>query len=175
MQGPGYQPLSKVVFHKYDKDQSNSIDAKELKSACYDMGHYLSDEEIAAAVHKLDSDGNGTIDYEEFKTWWKGNGRFEKLVLDDAVQTSIKNCVAYFRYFDKDNSGDISADEFRDLHKDLVKNGYGAHLSDEESDLTTLDKDGDGQIDFNEYISWLVKIGTIKLPEEEHQEKFSYT
>ena len=172
--GAGYRPLSKIVFEKHDKDGSGSIDANELKGACYDMGHFLSEEEIAAALHKLDTNGDGVICYNEFREWWKTEDRFEKLQLDEGVQTLIQNCVTYFRYFDKDNSGHICSEEFRSLHKDLIKNGYGSHLKDEDEDLKALDKNGDGNVDFNEYISWLVSIGTIALPAEEQQESFKY-
>lgn len=35
------KPLSKIVFDKYDVDESGYIDVYEFKYLCYDLGHYL--------------------------------------------------------------------------------------------------------------------------------------
>ena len=64
-------PLSRLVFEKYDKDGSMSIDGNEFAEMCYDMGNYLSPEQLTNALLQIDSNGNGDIDYEEFVVWWK--------------------------------------------------------------------------------------------------------
>jgi Ca2+-binding EF-hand superfamily protein len=52
----------KSVFKKYDTDNSNTINATELKGLCYDLGYYLSDEETSATLKLLDK-GTPFIDH----------------------------------------------------------------------------------------------------------------
>ena len=65
------KPMSQVIFQKHDKDGSGSIDASEFADMCYDMGHYLSPEQVEQALLAMDSNGNGEIEYEEFLQWWR--------------------------------------------------------------------------------------------------------
>ena len=64
-------PVSLSTFRKYDKDGSGTIDASEFADMCYDMGHYLSPEQVEQALLAMDSNGNGEIEYEEFLQWWR--------------------------------------------------------------------------------------------------------
>ena len=45
-------PVSRIVFNKYDKDNSDSMDAAEFKFMCMDLGHEYSEEELAQAVRE---------------------------------------------------------------------------------------------------------------------------
>lgn len=60
----------RAAFAFYDADSSGTIDAAELRSLVADLGGYLTDKELATALSSLDRDGNGTIDEDEFLTWW---------------------------------------------------------------------------------------------------------
>jgi Ca2+-binding EF-hand superfamily protein len=153
--------VSQIVFEKHDADGSGFINAAELRSLCMDFGHYLSDEELSLAVKKLDVNGDGKITYSEFIQWWRQQDRFQLFKLDEQTSQVISAYINYYRYFDKDNSGSVDATEFRALHADLVKNGYGSYLTNADSDLAKLDTSGDGTVCFNEYIAWLVSIGAI--------------
>jgi calmodulin len=156
------KPLSRRVFDKHDEDKSGTISHSELRSLCYDLGHYLNDEELAMAVAKLDENGDGSICYNEFLVWWREVDRFEKFSLNEQQRAALSACIQYFRYFDRDCSGALTSDEFIHLHADLIKNGYGAYLSDANADLAKLDSNGDGQVCFNEYVGWLVSIGAMQ-------------
>jgi len=134
------KPLSRVVFDTYDSDKSGTINRAELKKVCYGLGHYLTEEEEAMALHRLDTNGDGTISYSEFAVWWREKDRFAEFDMTDTQRQAMLQCIQYFRYFDRDASGALSADEFVHLHADLVRNGYGAHLSgDPQEDLKRLD------------------------------------
>ena len=64
--------------------------------------------------------------------------------------TEIQMMKQSFGYFDTNRSGRISASEFKDIVRSL---GYTA--SDEEiaSLMSTYDYDGDGHMDFNEFLA----------------------
>jgi len=160
------KPLSEVIFNKYDSDCSSSIDITELRNCCYDLGHYLSDEELSVAIHKLDANGDGTVQYNEFLAWWREKNRFAMLTLQEGTKDTLSDCIKYFKYFDKNMDGNVTIDEFIDLHADLIKNGYGSYLTEPQADLEKLDKDKSGGISLNEYVSWLVSIGAISITKD---------
>jgi len=132
----------------------------EFKEMVYDMGHCLSETELHVAVTALDTDGSGKITFDEFTKWWANSNRFEKLKLSDAEQEQLSRAVQYFRYFDKDGSGVLDRTEFASLHADLVKNKFTTKTLDD--CLKDLDSNRDNKISFNEYVDWLVRIGSIK-------------
>lgn len=50
----------------FDKDKSGSIDIHELKDALKALGIFLKRDEIKQMMTKVDKDGSGAIDQEEF-------------------------------------------------------------------------------------------------------------
>jgi Ca2+-binding EF-hand superfamily protein len=49
----------------------------------------------------------------------------------------------------------------RHTHADLAKHGLTTKTFDEA--FRDLDSDGSGHITYNEYIQWLIRIGSLKL------------
>ena len=66
---------------------------------------------------------------------------------------SEEELVEAFRVFDRDGNGFISAAELRS-----VKNGLGENLTDEDVDemIRDADIDGDGQINYEEFVKMMV-------------------
>jgi Ca2+-binding EF-hand superfamily protein len=94
--------------------------------------------------------------------WWKkGEDRFESLELPEKVEQQWAQAIEFFKYYDKDMSGDIDREEFKPVYKSLIKAGY--NLGGLDQAIATLDESGDGKVSLNEYVSWLVKIGSLPL------------
>ena len=55
------------AFSLFDKDNSNSIDVTELRDAMKALGIFLKKEEVKQYMLKVDKDGSGEIDRDEFK------------------------------------------------------------------------------------------------------------
>ena len=57
----------KDAFAVFDTDGSGLISRSELKGLLNNLGQVVSDEELDAMMGEVDKDGNGEIDFEEFK------------------------------------------------------------------------------------------------------------
>ena len=58
--------ILKGTFAKYDRDRSGTIDAAEFAALCRDLGMALSPEEVDDALTAMDTNGDGSVDWEEF-------------------------------------------------------------------------------------------------------------
>ncbi len=56
------------VFREFDKDGNGTVDKKELNEVFKEMGKRFSEAELKRMVELCDTDGDGTISYEEFIT-----------------------------------------------------------------------------------------------------------
>lgn len=66
--------LLQKIFHIIDEDSSNSIDIAELACALTEAGIENVDLNLLEAQFQdIDTDKNGVIDFDEFKTWWFSN------------------------------------------------------------------------------------------------------
>ena len=101
----------KEVFSMFDRDGDGTIDNSELKAVMVSLGTNPSDQEVADLVKKVDTDQNGTIDFEEFCSMM--SERQEKV---DPAQEA----AAVLRALDKDKDGLISK-------ADLIEACAGVH------------------------------------------------
>jgi calmodulin len=58
----------RAAFAVFDEDNSGSISRKEMKKLMKKLGQALSDEELDAMMEEVDTDKDGQIDFEEFKS-----------------------------------------------------------------------------------------------------------
>lgn len=54
-------------FNVFDKDKNGYISAGELKLVMASLGEKLSDDEVNEMIKEADIDGDGEINFEEFK------------------------------------------------------------------------------------------------------------
>jgi calmodulin len=58
------------IFSHYDENENGTMEARELGALLEALGAELDQEQVASAMRDLDTDGNGTIELEEFIAWW---------------------------------------------------------------------------------------------------------
>ena len=58
-----------------DADESGELDREEVAQLSKDMGAVLSEAELDAAMLEMDEDGSGQVDFDEFRSWYFGNGK----------------------------------------------------------------------------------------------------
>jgi len=95
------------VFRIMDDDGDKQISIKEFKKGLKDYGVFLdSPEEFQAAFDACDSDGGGTLDYDEFLIAIRGP-------IPKCRETLIR---AAFNKLDKDGSGEITVDDLKGVY-----------------------------------------------------------
>ena len=101
---------------------------------------------------EFDINGDGTIDFEEFMEMMKKQAKD----LDNSVE--LKEA---FKIFDRDGDGFVDAKEL--MH---VVTLYGDKLSQEEAEelLREADQNGDGKLDYNEFVRMMIQGDEIQGP-----------
>ena len=133
----------KEAFSLFDKDGKGEISEKELITVLRALGNNPSEEELETMIREVDEDGNGTIDF----------GEFLEMMARKLNQIDIENELAdAFKVYDRDGNGLVSLAEMR-----YFLTMQGPKLSHEEIDeiSRTADVDGDGHINFMEFIRLL--------------------
>ncbi|XP_077989345.1 uncharacterized protein LOC144443678 [Glandiceps talaboti] len=140
----------KASFDKFDVDGNGKIDSKELGNVLRSLGQNPSEADVEELIKKLDTDGSGTVEFEEFITV------LTPIVKVPQCKEDVREA---FKVFDVDGSGYITANEFRHVMYTLL----GRPLSDErlEKRMTMTDKDGDGKIQYEGPQTRLVQIELI--------------
>ncbi|XP_057783345.1 calmodulin-like protein 11 isoform X2 [Salvia miltiorrhiza] len=135
------------AFRLFDKDGDGCITIEELATVIRSLDQNPSEEELHDMINEVDIDGNGTIEFAEFL-----NLMANKMKETDAEE-ELKEA---FKVFDKDQNGYISASELRHVMINL-----GEKLTDEEVDqmIREADLDGDGQVDYDEFVKMMMAIG----------------
>jgi hypothetical protein len=96
------KPNFKRVFEEMDADNSGCLDHEELKNAMKALEMPLNDEEMATLIKRLDSDGDGTIDYMEFIRFVHvGGDEGDGILSTDRVEDALTHLSrAIFLYSD---------------------------------------------------------------------------
>jgi Ca2+-binding EF-hand superfamily protein len=124
------------AFRVIDRDGNNSISISELAEAMASLGAGgLPTSVLEAMIREVDTNRSGAIDRDEFRT----------LMLDQLGSDRERLKLA-FSVFDKDSSGLVGEEELKDVMRQV-----GLSADDLKQLITTVDRDGDGQIDFEEF------------------------
>ncbi|KAL2827217.1 hypothetical protein BDW59DRAFT_58662 [Aspergillus cavernicola] len=130
----------KEVFAVFDKDGTGDITASELGEVMRSLGQNPTDTELQDIIDELDVDRTGTIDFDEFLIM------MSRKVKDSDPDAELREA---FAVFDQDNSGTISVDELRRVLQSI---GEGATDADVDEMLKMADTNGDGSIDYEEFV-----------------------
>eukprot|EP00929_Paragymnodinium_shiwhaense_P096473 TRINITY_DN5805_c0_g2_i1.p1 TRINITY_DN5805_c0_g2~~TRINITY_DN5805_c0_g2_i1.p1 ORF type:complete len:511 (+),score=145.46 TRINITY_DN5805_c0_g2_i1:125-1657(+) len=131
------------TFQQLDADGDGQLTAQELKEGLAKAGIKQIPPELEAIMKEVDVDGSGRIDYTEFLA----------ATLDKKLYMEEDVCWAAFRVFDRDGNGKISKDELAHVLGDGdVKNVAQRDLAEL---LQEVDENGDGEIDFEEFLQMM--------------------
>lgn len=133
----------------FDKDGDGTIDSDELASVMQVLGMNPTKEELGIILDSVDTDRNGVIDLDEFIDVMRGHLHHGP---SDGAPTAEDELREAFAVFDKDGNGFISPEELKSALLNL-----GEKLEDQEvmAMIKAADRDGNGQIDYEEFIAMM--------------------
>jgi Ca2+-binding EF-hand superfamily protein len=59
------------IFHRFDRDRSGTIEARELGALLEALGKDPDDDDLRALFARFDTDKNGRISFDELRVWWE--------------------------------------------------------------------------------------------------------
>jgi len=172
----------KDAFRKWDVDDSGTITKEEFRKGVAACGLRLSAREIEDVLRDIDMDHNSEIQYDEFllkmrpqRSQAAGARKAEARGTAYAVADEILEALFFrhgsieqtFRELDVDGNGWVSKKELRELIKKLPNFTAGASARDFNALWKTLDANGDGRVN---WIEWLQKFRKVQQDiEAKHQ------
>ena len=135
------------VFRAIDYNNDGTLNREEVKAGYEQFfDRKLTDAEIDRIFENVDASGTGELEYSQFLFG----------ALDKKDLLSSANLKKAFSIFDKDGSGDISADELETML--LGEGGSAKDRKAMKKYIAQVDKDGDGEISYEEFVQ--MALGT---------------
>ncbi|KAK7504254.1 hypothetical protein BaRGS_00004558 [Batillaria attramentaria] len=137
------------AFRIFDKDDNGFISKAELRHVMTSLGEELTDEEVDEMIQAVDTDGDGQT--------------------EQLTEEQIAEFKEAFSLFDKDGDGSITTKELGTVMRSLGQNPTEAELQDM---INEVDADGNGTIDFPEFLTMMARKMKDTDSEEEIREAF---
>ncbi|CAE8607208.1 unnamed protein product [Polarella glacialis] len=142
----------KRAFDMIDEDGSGLIDAEELQGAAVALGIPM-EENIAVLL------GTEKIAFDEF---------FKRMTAKLSPSDKVDDIMGIFELFDNDATGTISFENLQNVARIIGAKESAKEIQDM---LSTLDTDGDGELDPIDFYTCLVSGMRIRLEEEDRIRK----
>lgn len=150
------------VFATFDKNNDGYITKQELKDSLNSIGMGMTEKDIADMIKRVDSNGDGLIDLDEFCESFDSlcgggemnveeeQGREDGCDEKDEEVDKDGDLKEAFAVFDGDKDGLITVEE---LGMVLSSLGFkeGKYLEDCKEMIRKVDMDGDGMVNFDEF------------------------
>lgn len=130
------------AFDIYDRNKDGGISFVELTNVLYALGYNATHLEILDLMKQVDTNGDGKIDFNEFKLMMEKHKQSTRLL------TQQQELEEAFRAFDINGDGKLTRDELRKVLKML-----GSDMTEEELELiiSTADVDHSGALNLEEF------------------------
>merc|ERR1712232_981784 len=142
----------KRAFDMIDEDGSGLIDAEELQGAAVALGIPM-EENIAVLL------GSARINFDEF---------FKRMTAKLSPDDKVDDIMNIFELFDNDCTGTISFDNLQNIARIIGAKETPTEIQDM---LSTLDTDGDGELDPIDFYTCLVSGMRIRMEEENRRQR----
>lgn len=139
------------VFQNIDQNSDGRITKEELSFALAKIYNVAEVEDTVEEIFSnVDNDNNGYIEYEEYI---RASINKEKVLTEANLKYS-------FKFFDKDNSGEITIDEIISV----ISPDSNKHVSESVTKelIRTFDDNADAKITLDEYKEMMLKLFDVK-------------
>eukprot|EP01107_Rhizomastix_libera_P000939 TRINITY_DN11760_c0_g1_i1.p1 TRINITY_DN11760_c0_g1~~TRINITY_DN11760_c0_g1_i1.p1 ORF type:complete len:1340 (+),score=528.49 TRINITY_DN11760_c0_g1_i1:1-4020(+) len=165
----------RALFQILDKGSKGSVNSAELRAALQSLGRDVNTEDIDRFISKIDADGNGEVDFNEFVNgideFVQLNKRQDSSSRLGLSQEELETYKKVFQIADTSGNGLIDFGEFRTLIEKLGKN-LPEHLC--KRLFNEMDSDGSGEIDFEEFAKGVAKLDHLAEEISSDSAKRSY-
>lgn len=138
----------KRVFQLFDKNGDGRITKEELNDSLENLGLFIPDKELTQMIHKIDANGDGCVDMDEFESLYRS------IMDENDDEDDMRDA---FNVFDQDGDGFITVEELKSVMGSLGLK-QGKTLEDCKKMIVQVDVDGDGRINYKEFLQ-MMKAG----------------
>ncbi|XP_073015798.1 calmodulin-like protein 3 [Primulina eburnea] len=132
------------VFSMFDRNGDGKISRKELSESLEKLGIHIPEQEMTQMIEKIDANGDGYVDVEEF-------GMLYGAIMEDDVKGDDEDDMREaFNVFDQNGDGFITVDELRSVLASLGLK-QGRTIEDCKRMIMKVDVDGDGRVNYDEF------------------------
>nr|QHQ96660.1 calmodulin-like protein 72 [Vitis amurensis] len=135
------------IFSRFDMDSDGSLTLLELAALLRSLGLKPSGDQIHSLLANIDSNGNGSVEFDELVSAIMPD-------MNEEILINQQQLLEVFRSFDRDRNGYITAVE---LAGAMAKMGQPLTYRELTDMIREADTNGDGVISFNEFSSIMAK------------------
>ncbi|VVB07099.1 unnamed protein product [Arabis nemorensis] len=140
----------KRVFQMFDKDGDGRITKNELNESLKNLGIIIPENELTQMIEKIDVNGDGYVDIEEFGELYK------TIMVEDEDEIGEEDMKEAFNVFDRNGDGFITVDELKAVLSSLGLK-QGKTLEECRKMIMQVDVDGDGRVNYQEFSQMMKK------------------
>ena len=140
--------IANKLFNQIDLDGDGKINKTDLlKGLRTKTESKALEKDIDRIYRNIDMDNNGYIEYEEFV---RAAVSKDKFITENILKFA-------FRYFDKNNSGEVSRDELEEIFKQGITDKSKMQKA-LDNIINEVDQNGDGIIQYEEFVFIMKKM-----------------
>eukprot|EP00435_Cladocopium_sp_Y103_P058273 s593_g20.t1 len=161
------------LFHSADTDASGLLSFTEMSMVLREGNPSLTDKELALLFREIDTNGDLTVDFKEFARYLNSMSATKLKKSKSREQMAADRCKEEFWRVDENSDGTLSRGEMT-----LLLRKGNPEITEEELELLfdTMDQDGNGSLDFSEFVDYITGAKAPgPEPEPEKEVKFSDT
>ena len=138
------------MFQMFDKDGDGRITQKELNDSFKNLGIIIPETELSQMIEKIDVNGDGCVDVEEFGELYKS------IMAQGEDEVGDEDMKEAFNVFDQNGDGFITVDELKTVLSSLGLK-QGKTLEECRKMIMQVDVDGDGRVNYKEFRQMMKK------------------